>query len=193
MGGCVIVFFGFMRSGEITTPTESAYDKGAHLSFSDVTVDSIHSPQMLRVRIKASKTDPFRIGVEIFLGRTENDLCPVTAVLAYMVKRGSGPGPFFRFTSGASLTRAKLVIEVKKALAAAGVDCSAYSGHSFRIGSATTAANCGVSDAVIKMLGRWKSSAYLLYIKTPKEQLASYSRCLASSRSNQVLKASDQI
>jgi hypothetical protein len=63
---------------------------------------------------------------------------------------------------------------MKEALISAGVDCSPYSGHSFRSGAATTAAKQGISDATIKMLGRWKSSAYQLYI----EQLAAYSRRL---------------
>lgn len=52
----------------------------------------------------ASKTYPFRVGVDIFVGRTGNSLCPVTAVLAYKVARGSGPGPFARFSDGKPLT-----------------------------------------------------------------------------------------
>ena len=35
------------------------------------------------------------------------------------------------------------------------------------------AAACGISNATIKMLGRWECSAYSLYIKTPRAQLAS--------------------
>ena len=69
----------------------------------------------------------------------------------------------------------KFLDKVKEALSQAGMDCTAYSGHSFRIGTATTAAKWGISDATIKMLGRWKSSAYQVYIKTQQEQLASYS------------------
>ncbi len=34
-----LCFFGFFRSGEITIPSESAYDESAHLSFQDVQVD----------------------------------------------------------------------------------------------------------------------------------------------------------
>ena len=65
-----LYFFGFLRSGEITVPTESSFDEGAHLTFDDVTVDCISNPQMLKVKIKASKTDPFRLGVDIFVGKT---------------------------------------------------------------------------------------------------------------------------
>ena len=36
-----------------------------------------------------------------------------------------------------------------------------YSGHSFRIGAATTAAAKGIEDCIIKILGWWESLAYL--------------------------------
>ncbi len=175
---CTLCFFGFFRSGEITIPAEGAFDPDAHLSFDDVMVDSVQAPQLVRVRLKSSKTDPFRKGVDVFVGRTGDDLCPVAAVLAYTVQRGKGPGPFFRFQDGGPLTRQKLVTEVKRALEKSGVDSRAYAGHSFRSGAATTAAEQGVEDSVIKMLGRWRSSAYQLYVRTPRRQLAAFSKRL---------------
>lgn len=177
----VLCFFGFFRSGELTVPNETSFDEGAHLMFQDVTVDSLENPQVLKVKVKASKTDPYRVGIDVFVGRTDNDLCPVAAVLAYMRSRGPGPGPFFRFADGKPLTRARLVVKVKEAITAAGVDASAYSGHSFRSGAATAATSQGIGDATIKTLGRWKSSAYQVYVKTPREQLANYSKRLANS------------
>ena len=48
---------------------------------------------------------------------------------AYLVVRGSGAGPLFRFSDGRPLTRARFVEQVKKALMEAGVDSSPYSGH----------------------------------------------------------------
>ena len=69
---CLLCFFGFLRSGEISVPLDSMFDSGAHLAFSDVSVDSTESPKVMRVHIKASKTDPFRVGVDIFIGRTVN-------------------------------------------------------------------------------------------------------------------------
>jgi len=110
-------------------------------------VDSIEDPSSLKVRIKESKTDPFRLGVDVFVGRTGNELCPVAAVLAYMMKREPGPGPFFTFQDGKPLTRQRFVARVREALTLAGIDCLPYSGHSFRSRAATTASKCGISDA----------------------------------------------
>lgn len=98
-------FFGFMRSGELTIPSAASYDEGSHLTFNDVAVDSLSKPSVLQVRLKASKTDPFCLRVNIYVGRTGNSLCPVSAVLHYMVARGPGPGPFFRFDDGTPLSR----------------------------------------------------------------------------------------
>ncbi len=112
----------------------------------------MEDPKVLQVTIKALKTDSFRLGVDIFVGRTDGPLCPVSVVLAYMVRRG----PFFSNSQMENplATRARFVTAVKEALTDAGVDCAPFSGHSFRSGAATTAAERGLDDSMIKMLGR---------------------------------------
>ena len=67
-----------------------------------------------------------------------------------------------------------------EALQAAGLDESRYCSHSFHIGAATAAAARGMEDSVIKTLGRWRSLAYLDYVKIPQDQLAGYSRLIAA-------------
>lgn len=134
----LLCFFGFLRSGEVCVPSDAGFDKGAHLAFGDIKVDNPRNPQSLQIRIKASKTDPFRQGVAIYVGRTNMPLCPVASLLSYMVQRGNKPGPFFVFQDGRPLTRARFVTEFRAAVAAAGIDPKPYSGHSFRIGAATT-------------------------------------------------------
>ena len=96
-------FFGFLRSGEITVPTLAGYEAGTHLSMADVTVDVPALPQVIRLNIKASKTDPFRQGVSVYLGRTGNTLCPLVAMLSYLAARGTEPGPLFRLKDGRPL------------------------------------------------------------------------------------------
>ncbi len=68
--------------------------------------------------------------------------------------------------------------EIRLALHKAGIDSKAYCGHSLRIGAATTAAANGMEDALIKTLGRWRSLAYLEYVRIPRNQLAQYSQLL---------------
>ena len=73
------------------------------------------------------------------------------------------------------------VKKVRKALMAAGIDHNLYSGHSFRIRTATSAAAAGVPAHLIKTMGRWSSEAYHVYIRTPREALASVSVALANA------------
>ena len=77
------------------------------------------------------------------------------------------------------LSRSGLVDKVRQYLHQGGVDPTHYSGHSFRIGAATTAAAEGVSDATIQVLGRWASDSYTCYIRLPRQELSSFSKTLA--------------
>ena len=93
-------FFGFLRSGEIVVPSATTYNPAVHLSYGNVKADNIATPQYIEVVIKALKTDPFRKGVTVYLGSMGAALCPVAAILRYMVIRVLRPGPFFLFKDG---------------------------------------------------------------------------------------------
>ena len=175
---CCLGFFAFLRSGEMTSPSGVKFDPEWHVTPMDIAVDSIQQPSFIQVTLKGSKTDQARQGIKLFVGRTNNDLCPVAAMLTYLSVRGFDRGPLFKTEQGLPLTRAKLVALLKTALTAAGIDPTRYSGHSFRIGAATTAAANGVSDATIQTLGRWASDAYLRYIRLPQQSLAQLSAAL---------------
>jgi len=58
-------FFGFLRSGEVVISSDNKYNKIVHLSYGDVRINITVNPQYLEVRIKASKTDPFRKSVTV--------------------------------------------------------------------------------------------------------------------------------
>lgn len=81
---CCLGFFAFMRSGELTLPPGTAFDPSIHLSPSDIAVDDSLNPTVLRVHLKASKTDQTRSGTDLYIGRTYNALCPIVAMLRYL-------------------------------------------------------------------------------------------------------------
>ena len=176
-------FFGFFRSGEITVPTQTAFDTRIHLAWGDVALDDAKPPSMVRIHLKRSKCDQFGKGVDVFMGRTGKAICPVSEVLEYVTLRGPTPGPFFLFSGGSPLTKAAFVKRVRDALTTLGVvDPASYAGHSFRIGAATAASEAGLEDSVIKSLGRWSSDAFHRYIRTPRDQLAALSGVLARTK-----------
>ena len=76
--------FGFLRAREMTLESESSLDPGADLCYGDLAIDDPEKPSIVRIRIKASKTDPFRKGVDVYLGRTNKELCPLEAILPYL-------------------------------------------------------------------------------------------------------------
>lgn len=135
-------------------PSLSTFDLSVHLCYGDVTVDTIDSPSLVQIQLKTSKTDPLRNGVFVYLGIAGGSLCPVAAILKYMVRRGPDEGPLFTFANGSFLTRDCFVQAVRDALSCAGADSSAYAGHSIRIGATTTAARRGIPDSAIKMLSQ---------------------------------------
>ncbi len=166
-----LAFFGFMRSGELTVPSTRSFNPEVHLTWQDVAVDSMTNPTVIKVQLKASKTDQLRQGCTLVVGRTGDKLCPVAAVIGFMVAIGRRQGPLFQYVSGKPLTQAGFVAELKAALVKKGVCSEGYSGHSFRIGAATMAAEAGVGDAVIQQLGRWRSDAYKSYVQPRREAL----------------------
>ena len=144
---CCLGFFGFLRSGEFTvhSASGSSVRNPAPLLLSDIALDSIQRPTIVSVRIRQSKTDPFRLGVTLYLGITRDIVCPVKSMAAYLAVRSREQGPLFLYQDGSPLTRGRLVVVVREALSQMGLDSSNYAGHSFRIGAATTAAQSPLS------------------------------------------------
>lgn len=161
---CCLGFFGFLRAGEFTV--NSPFDPKFHLIPQDLQVDSLVDPKSIKGYVKCSKTDPFRQGCFIYIGKNSSSMCPVKAIIRYLHLRGPGAGPLFTHRDGSPLTRRAVSASIQSILQTAGIP-GHFSGHSFRIGAATTAAEKGVPNHMIKMLGRWSSDAYQRYIRTP--------------------------
>ncbi|XP_033730321.1 uncharacterized protein LOC117319653 [Pecten maximus] len=164
---CCVAFFAFLRCGEFTCTTNT-FDSSIHLCISDIQVAP--DSNSMTLRLKASKTDPFRQGVTIHLFRTHHHVCAVAAVIRMLTERfmnGCRPSdPLFSIHS-AALTRHVFIDKLRQTLIRLGLNHSLYTVHSFRIGAATTAAQSDVPDHLIKVLGRWQSDSYCRYIRTP--------------------------
>ena len=74
-----------LRLGEMVAPTKRHFDPQVHLRFGDIKVYDQKNPTYLQVLLKASKTDPYRQEVQLYISATNADLCPVTAVVSFMV------------------------------------------------------------------------------------------------------------
>ena len=132
---CCLAFFGFLRISKFTIPSNTSYDKEYHLSPTDISRDDRNNPQLLKVKIKQSKTDPFQRGVDIYLSVTGTTLCPIKAILPYLALRPiHHNGPLFIFEDGCSLTRQRFSSILDNLLSRLGFDTTQYNTHSFRIG-----------------------------------------------------------
>ena len=150
---------------EVVIPSPSTFDSSVH---GDVIVDSIDLPSLVRIRLNTLKRDPFRKGV---FGDCRGSLCPVAAILYYIIRWGLVNS--FTFANGSFLTRDRFVQAVRDAHSGAGFGLR-WTQISYR------GRNHGIPDSTIKMLGRWESSAYMLDIRTLRETPASISKVLVA-------------
>ena len=101
-------FFGFFHLGELLPENEAAYARATHLSWGDVVTDSHHQPTMLKIHLRRSKCYQFGCGVDVYVGRTTNELRPVAATLAYFAVQGGAEGPLLEDRSFLNLLTARL-------------------------------------------------------------------------------------
>ena len=173
-----LAFFGFLRVSEFTIPAEDSYDSSCHLSLGNIAVDNRTKPRLLQLFLKQSETDRYKQGTTVYMGATDSTVCPVKAVLSYLQKRSTQPGPFFVTEKGKGWTRSTFCVRLKSVLHKLKLDNNCYNTHSFHIGAATSASLAQLPDAHVQMLGRWRSNAFQRYIRSPPEELARLSKTI---------------
>ena len=80
---CSLGYFGVLHVSEFTVPNLSSFSSFLHLSAQGIAVDSSSAPSSMCIRIKGSKTDPFRKGCFIHIGLGRYPLCAVHAMMTY--------------------------------------------------------------------------------------------------------------
>ncbi|XP_063404516.1 uncharacterized protein LOC134687981 [Mytilus trossulus] len=162
---CVTAYFGFLRCGEFTVL--HSFDSECNVSIEDIRF----LKDKVTFHLKASKTDPFREGVDIHLFASGVSVCPVLSLERYMdyrsrkFKDSKSQDAFFVMENRKALTRNYFISSLKNILAVLGYNSDLYNGHSFRIGASTTAGS-KIEDHLIQTLGRWSSQCYTRYIRT---------------------------
>ena len=161
---CTTAFFAFLRIGEITccprSPSVLQLDQVFQLVDTSGTITGV---KITFADFKHSYNQP---NVTVTLNR-RTDICQGQSLLAYFACRGPSAGPLLRTSDGLAVTRKLFTEFLAIVFRACGLDSTKYKGHSFRVGAATFAAECGYSDAQIRLMGRWKSDAFRKYIRSP--------------------------
>ena len=123
--------------------------------------------------IRSSKTDSEKRGCTNYFDKRASGVCICSTAYAWAIKANFPRGDV-AFLSTYSLSgvllwkvNAKEVSVVLKSVAVffGFRDLSGFTPHSLRYGAASALAAAGIDEYTIKLLGRWRSDAFLQYIK----------------------------
>lgn len=157
----LLAFHGCLRAGEVAT-TSSKADPVIRSNDIKILIDG--SISLTIHHSKASQFSPQRILIK---ADKDTRLCR-KALKKFMKMRSSfktsSRSAFLCHANGEPLTKFQLSSLLMKATKEIGME-SKISSHSLRIGGASHAASSGMKVEELKRLGRWKSSAYKLYLR----------------------------
>ncbi|MGH0142117.1 UNVERIFIED_CONTAM: hypothetical protein FKN15_029170 [Acipenser sinensis] len=172
----ISAFCGFLPCGKITCWNQS-FDPSSDLCIGDLHRQSQVTYSLL---LKHSKSDREKKGVHVYLSKTHCIICPVSALFSYLSLRpmASNQDPLFLSPEGIVMSRNWFCDHLHWCLLRTGLPPDNYSGHSLRIGAATSAASRNIAPHLIKAMGRWTSSAYELYIQKNVPDLLSAQKML---------------
>ena len=174
-----LAFATFLHSGELTYKAEDTCNPDFPLwNIMRASIQFDPAGQFMLLLLPASKTDPFRLGVNITIAHSPNDTNCAVRLMAIYLQSTSPANPrcsLFMRPGGSPFTRGYLVQEVQRIALAQGIPGN-FTGHSFRRGAATWASHQGLGADQIQKLGRWKSAADQLYIDTTEQDYLALSR-----------------
>ena len=118
----------------------------------------------LWIHLKSYKhSNPF--STKIHMKPVPHKYCPVNAFCKYIKVHGQRAGPFFATRYCKGISRDKVAKTLQLCLENCRLYSKSYNTHSFRIGRITVLAQAGTPYSKIQTIGRFKSTAYLKYIK----------------------------
>ncbi|XP_052226643.1 integrase/recombinase xerD homolog isoform X2 [Dreissena polymorpha] len=159
----LMAFFGLFRVGELSLSHNGHQNTISRQDLTFLYTDSKLSSAVVTIRnYKHSKGQCTSIPLA---SQSNKQLCPVRALFKYIRLCPSDTGPLFKFANGEPVTATFFRSNLRTCVVASQLSPHRYTSHSFRIGGATHAHSQNMSASQIQQLGRWKSNAYLKYIR----------------------------
>ena len=158
---CSLAFYAFLHVGEMAATNNNK----SLLSTDNIAklVNAANHVVSLKVTFLHYKHSYNQPPFSVIIQR-QSSFCPVQLMLDNLKLRGNSRGPLFTI-GGLPVHRQYFCGLLTTAIKCCGLNPARYKGHGFRIGATSHAAERGMSDAQIRVLGRWKSNAFLRYIR----------------------------
>ena len=158
-----IVFTVLLHNGNtISLPAEKVYVNRSRI----VRVVDVN------IIVRYSKTDQFGFGHRYFFkaGSSHEDSFDLVQILfdhASLLINSQPSTPFFHSIGPTKfkLTYDMFTISIRVIAAAFNLPIKRFKTHSLRIGGACALLAANVSEAIVKLMGRWKSLAFLYYLR----------------------------
>ena len=162
-----LLFFGAFRIGELASKHEATFDPDHTLLHRDVKLTDSRHGRVLSVTLKCPKERAAGDATVVDIFESGGSLCPIKAFSRWQTRSDRmGDMPLFRTGDGTPLTCRKYNELLKKLLGRhAHFSGGSISAHSFRAGITTILGTKGFSDEEIKLVGRWSSRAFEIYMK----------------------------
>ncbi|KAJ6477580.1 hypothetical protein C8R45DRAFT_833363 [Mycena sanguinolenta] len=169
-------FYSVARVGEFTIRTLTSFDPTLHVKPSDV--QDVHDRNNLPMKefaLPSTKSAPL-IGEKVAFGPQAGLSDPEAAFKNHLaVNQPPCDGPLFAYRVGnrhKALTKSKFLSVIGSALKVAGLE--PMQGHGIRVGATLEYLLRGVPFDVMKVIGRWASSAFEIYLRKHAQILAPY-------------------
>lgn len=168
---CLIMFFGLFRKSNLFA-TRGQFDPNKQFTRNDF---SLNSDRSLTIEVRWSKTIQYRERKQVVNLPVlhPHPLCPVSALCRALHTSPAQPGTAQAFPLSSSQFDRKLKTAV-------GGEQGHITSHSFRRGGAVQCLAAGVPGEVVKLMGDWKSTAYLAYLDNLPQDMINYYRILFS-------------
>ena len=167
----LFIYYGCLRVGEVA----KASNKDNVVSFEQLECKfvngKIDSLNLKFFKFKHSDTvrNPRKqksaLPIMTFTKKQVKRFCPVRIMFRYLKVRGPKKGQLFLKENGDGVSYYSFNSVMKKCISGVGLPEGSYGTHSFRIGRSTDLHSLGYTESQIKVFGRWKSGAFLNYIR----------------------------